>query len=164
MLIEILDPVGRSKYVLEVDRKIAHRLEVPEWKGGAQAARQSTSGMGVGTVVVPAQDGRPELKTEILGTQIMEGVTVEGKRQTTTWPVGAMGNDQPLVAVTESWMSVELGLPVLVKSDDPRNGATTRRMTELRRGEPDAALFRPPDGWTVVEGRGPFSMRFPAAQ
>lgn len=65
---------------------------------------------------------------EQLGSQMIEGVMAEGTRQTMTWPVGAQGNDRPLVSVNESWFSRDLGLPILSKTTDPRSGEHTRKL------------------------------------
>jgi hypothetical protein len=43
---------------------------------------------------------RPQMTAEKLASQTIEGVLVEGTRQTTTWPVGAQGNDRAITALT----------------------------------------------------------------
>jgi len=173
VMIEILDPVSKSKYVLDEGRKVVHRQEMAEWKGGAVSARGNS-----GTVITPGgisvsggfannapagagQPARPDIKTEQLPPQMIEGVMAEGKRQTMTWPVGSQGNDQPLVTVNESWFSQDLGLPVLTKTRDPRNGEHTRKLVKISRSEPEPGLFQPPAGWTVVEEAGEFTIQYP---
>lgn len=76
----------------------------------------------------------------------MEGLVVTGNRTTITVPVGAEGNDRPLVTVREVWFSTDLGMAVYTKSSDPRNGETITRIVSIDRSEPDPALFQlPPD-------------------
>ena len=173
ILVEILDPVGKAKYVLDESRKVAHRQEMAEWKGSAVSARGTTGAMiapggisvsgGIvsGTPAGAGQPARPETKTEQLGPQMIEGVMAEGTRQTMTWPVGAQGNDRPLVSVNESWFSRDLGLPVLSKTTDPRSGEHTRKLLRISRSEPEAGLFEAPPGWTVVDEKGEFTIEYP---
>jgi len=86
---------------------------------------------------------------ENLGTQNMEGVSVSGTRTAHAIPVGQLGNDQPLQLVTEQWYSPELHMTVFLKRDDPMSGTKTLRVTDIRRAEPDAAIFNVPADYTV---------------
>lgn len=90
--------------------------------------------------------------TESLGKQMIEGVEAEGKRTVTTIPVGAIGNERSIEIVSESWFSPELKTVVMSKRTDPTSGETTFRLTNIRRGEPDASLFQVPSDYTVKEG------------
>lgn len=90
--------------------------------------------------------------TESLGKQTMEGIEVEGKRTTTTIPVGAIGNERPIEIVAESWYSPELQTTIMSKRVDPTSGETTYRLTNIRRGDPDASLFQVPSDYTIKEG------------
>jgi hypothetical protein len=87
-----------------------------------------------------------QVKHEDLGTQTIEGVSAEGKRDTVTIPAGQIGNERPIEIVSETWYSPELRTMVLRKHSDPRVGETVFRLTDIRRGEPDTALFQPPPG------------------
>ncbi len=88
---------------------------------------------------------------ESLGKQTMEGVEVEGKRATTTIPAGAIGNELPIEIVSESWYSPELQTIIYSKHNDPRTGENVYRMTNIRRGDPDASLFQVPPDYTIKE-------------
>ncbi len=100
--------------------------------------------------------GQPDqAKTESLGTQVMEGVTVEGKRVTRTIPAAQIGNDRPLDITSEVWTSAELGVVVLSKRNDPRFGETVYQLTDIKRVEPDHALFEVPSGYTIKEMPAP---------
>jgi hypothetical protein len=87
-----------------------------------------------------------EVKNESLGTQTIEGVSADGKRETRTIPAGAIGNDRPIEITSETWFSPDLHTVVLSKRNDPRMGETVYRLTDIKRGEPDASLFQPPPG------------------
>lgn len=95
-----------------------------------------------------------ETKEESLGKQNIEGVEAEGKRKITTIPEGAIGNERAIEIVSESWYSPELQTVVLSKRNDPTTGETTFRLTNIRRGAPDASLFQVPSDYTVREDGG----------
>ena len=94
-------------------------------------------------------EGAEQVKHEDLGTQTIEGVSAEGKRETVTIPAGQIGNDRAIDIVSETWYSPELHTMVLRKHSDPRVGETVFRLTEIKRSEPDASLFQPPAGTRI---------------
>jgi hypothetical protein len=101
---------------------------------------------------VEFRTGKPEnLKSESLGTQMVEGVSAEGTRETFTIPAGEIGNEQPINIVTESWYSPELQVTVMRKHTDPRQGEMVYRLTNIKRAEPDHSLFEVPADYTVKE-------------
>lgn len=87
---------------------------------------------------------------EDLGTATIQGVEARGTRVTTTTPVGRVGNDRPLVSTIEQWGSRELGIELRGVANDPQQGKRTRELVSLTQGEPDPALFQPPEGYEVV--------------
>lgn len=160
MIVEISDPVSGFRYVLDPQNHIAHRFAGPDkaneparysqetralpQTGSSAPARQVSS-------PAPAQANRPENTTESLGTQVIEGVYAEGKKTTTTFPVGMVGNDRPIASVTEYWYSPDLKLTVLSKSSDPRSGEHSTRLQNINRSEPDQALFRVPSDYQIID-------------
>jgi hypothetical protein len=107
---------------------------------------------------------RPQTTTEDLGTQIIEGIQAEGKRHTTTWPAGAIGNDRPISNMHETWRSPELKEDILRKSDDPRSGEFTFKLLNINRSEPDPSLFEVPPGYTVKDETGEFTIEWSATR
>jgi hypothetical protein len=97
----------------------------------------------------------PNVVTENLGLQTINGVTATGTRITHTIPAGAEGNSLPIQVVHETWISDDLKVPVMVKHSDPRSGTTTTQLTNIVRAEPDTTLFTVPAGYTVQKGQGP---------
>ena len=89
--------------------------------------------------------------TESLGTQTMEGVLVEGTRTTLTFPEGSQDNDRPITVVNDVWRSPELKINVLVKTDDPRSGESTIRLTNIDLSNPILSLFQPPPDCKIVD-------------
>ena len=70
-------------------------------------------------------------KTEVLPSRSIEGVMAEGKRVTRTIPAGAIGNEQPIVSVTEEWRSPELQVLVMTRTSDPRTGESVYKLQNI---------------------------------
>lgn len=92
--------------------------------------------------------------TTPLGEKDFDGVRAQGKATTRTIPAGEIGNRNPIVITTESWYSPELQVTVYSRHSDPREGETVYRLSNIRRGEPAADLFRVPEGYAAKRGRG----------
>ena len=95
---------------------------------------------------------------EALGKQSFDGVEAEGTRNTVTIPAGAIGNERPILIVSERWYSAELQAVVMSRHSDPRFGETSYRLTNINRAEPDRTLFEVPAGYNVTTD-GPFERR-----
>ena len=143
VLVEILDPVANAAYVLDQQNKVAHKFTLadpPERRAPVATSRTAA-----------AKKPVAEYTSENLGTKNIEGVIAEGTRFTGTIPIGAQGNDRPMVTVNETWDSRELKLQVLSTYSDPRSGEEITKLVNISRAEPDASLFVPPAGYSVVE-------------
>jgi hypothetical protein len=81
----------------------------------------------------------------------MEGLTVEGTRETFTIEAGSIGNDRPIQVLTERWYSPDLQLVVSSRHADPRSGEEILRLTNVRRGEPGADRFQPPAAYKLID-------------
>ena len=143
-IVFIDDPEANARYVLFPDRKVVHELArrpggVPAREPGAFARH----GAGVRRQLAS--------KTESLGRQAIGGVDAEGTRETVTIPSGAVGNEKALETVSERWYSPDLQVVVLGRRHDPLHGDSTYALTEIVRGEPEAALFEVPAGYTFEE-------------
>ena len=92
-------------------------------------------------------------KAESLGSQTMEGVSVQGERRTHTLEAGEIGNDRAISTIDEHWYSPDLQLDVMTKHSDPRTGEQTTRLVDIRRGDPDPSLFQVPASYTINEGK-----------
>jgi hypothetical protein len=138
----IFDPVASKGYVLDPSSRTARSTQIP-------AARPSPN---------PEVKGRmarelASAKTEDLGTQMIQGVSAQGKRVTRTIPAGAVGNEKEIDIVTETWISPDLQVVVMSKTSDPRYGESVYQLNGIIRTEPDPALFTVPSDYTVKEGR-----------
>jgi hypothetical protein len=159
---EIFDPVDGCIYYLDVANKVAHRVELP------QPIRILTPPQGlVFLIAVPpmtlAGSGErpgppPEGSSEQLGTQMIDGIEVHGRRTTTTYAAGTMGNDRPVSTITELWTSLELNMVISSKISDPRQGERIQTLNNISQAEPDEALFQVPPGYRVIDETGPFTI------
>jgi hypothetical protein len=169
-LVFIQDPVAQIAYTLNLTDKTAHKMPTPP--AGAVVAKAT---LGAGTVGQPIRmaaggvttaagggafffqkqvtvNEQAEVRTESLGTQTMQGVSVGGVRTTRTIAAGEIGNDKPIDIVTEVWTSPELKTIVYSKRSDPRMGEQTFQLTNIVRSEPDASLFTVPADFKLVDG------------
>jgi hypothetical protein len=106
----------------------------------------------------------PQSSHEDLGTDTVDGVLVRGQRTTITYPAGSQGNDRAFSVVHEYWRAPDLNLQIVTKTDDPRSGVHTRKLVNINRSEPDAALFQPPPDYTVKDETGEFTITYSLPQ
>jgi len=168
--VTITDPVAGVAYALNSEARTYSRTPVRMFarpappaggSGSAMLARRGQPGTGPGG----RARGGANVQTEDLGTQSIEGQPATGTRTTETIPAGGIGNQQPIQVVRETWISTALRVPVLIKTSDPRFGATTMQLSNVLMGEPDPSFFLPPADYTLSGGRGAGpSLRRPAAQ
>jgi hypothetical protein len=174
-LVMIEDPVAGVHWTLDAQTKTA--VKMPSARIKALPAKPGVSGPPVPpppgpedtfffTAAAPGPDPGVHIisKSEIspdskvnktdLGTQNIEGVAAQGTRVTRTIPAGTIGNDLPIVITTETWYSPELKVLVMSKTNDPRMGETTYKLTDIQRAEPAASLFQVPDDYTVRDQPG----------
>lgn len=165
-MVFINDPTTHTQYILTPDQSTKVVKSGTAWSSGPTIIDlQSTAEhkryteekvIAGGQIISERRIGRghseesaeqqKQVKHENLGTQTIEGVSAEGKRETVTIPAGAIGNERPIEIVSETWFSPELHTMIVRKHSDPRVGETVFRLTDIKRNEPDAALFQPPPG------------------
>ncbi|RSL18235.1 hypothetical protein EDE15_3794 [Edaphobacter aggregans] len=99
------------------------------------------------------QDNRPQpiITTEDLGTDSLQGLPVSVVKTTTIVPAGRSGNDAPITKTHEVWTSTDMKLVLKEQWEDPRIGERTVSLEQFSRADPDAALFRPPAGYTIKD-------------
>ena len=171
--VHITDPAAKTTIMLDMQNRTAHKIPSPQFKmmrkigGGAadekhvqadhfEMALPAPGVPGAGAQVFSARRmiaNGPGAKpvVENLGSQFMEGVTVEGSRTTVTIAAGEIGNELPINIVSERWFSPELKVLVMSRQSDPRFGETTYRLTNISRTEPSPDLFEIPADFKVLE-------------
>jgi hypothetical protein len=175
----IHDPVAGLDYVLNIKQQTSQVIHLGKGAPGPDAPMTVIAKPGPAdiqqrvmvsagpgevmekNVVVFGATDKGHLKTESLGSQVIEGVLAEGRRVTHTIPAGEVGNERPLVITSEVWTSPELHAVVLSKRNDPRFGETVYRLTDISRTEPDASLFQVPSSFTQTDASGPVVRELP---
>lgn len=167
----ITDPVENVNYTLEPRSKMAHKnsvrnlfyfpssqedgikIKAERMVSEMQTMVITTDGGAGGNIAFRTEFNSDKLnsKTENLGMQVMEGVSVEGTRTTVTIPAGQIGNDKDIVTVSERWYSPDLQTVVMTTRSDPRSGTITYKLTNINRKEPAATLFQVPADYKVAE-------------
>ena len=142
-IIAIFDPVAGFSYILNPAKMTAIKMPVPQHDGSPKGAGPHPGGHFGGAGA--------QVQTDNLGTQTINGVSATGTRRTETIPAGAIGNQQPIQIVRETWISTDLKVPVMIKSSDPRFGDMVMQLTGIAQAEPDAVLFQIPSGYTIKD-------------
>ena len=136
----IIDPKEHTRTMCYVATKTCRinafrRVSYAESETREEAPRASTS------------------ETVSLGTDVIDALTVEGTRETTTIAAGAYGNSEAMVTSKEVWHSPELDLDISITRTDPRIGTSTRKITEISRNEPDPEYFAIPADYKLLDNR-----------
>jgi hypothetical protein len=145
--IMILDPVQHLYINLDPKNKTATIRQLP----GSPAPAAPMPAASTKTTKPAAMAAKSV--NEQLGTTEIEGFSATGSKYTRTIETGKIGNDKPLVTVTETWFSPDLIVVLRTKTDDPQYGQRTRNLINIRTGEPDPVLFQIPEGYTVNDTR-----------
>jgi hypothetical protein len=180
VVISIVDGVAGVSYRLEPETRIAwksssaagtaimkqleekRRMEQRQIELERGAARPASPGVPAGeetrarTAPPPPPPPPPPgigdiRKVGPLERKTMEGIVVEGRKNTSTIPAGQIGNEQAITITSEEWRSPDLNVLVMTHHNDPRMGESSYRLTNIVRGEPDPSLFQVPAGYTIRE-------------
>jgi hypothetical protein len=150
-MVTIIDPVTHSNFIVMPDLQTAKVLKNEHVSiEGPVNAKTRVRELRSQKTSLPRRETGIEVKHEDLGTQEIEGLACQGKRETVTIPAGRIGNEQPIVATNEVWIAQDLHVVVLEKHSDPRSGESVYRLTSISRNEPDASLFQVPAGYKTI--------------
>ncbi|HTC65981.1 MAG TPA: hypothetical protein VK685_02540 [Candidatus Acidoferrum sp.] len=147
-MVSIFDPVAGAHYMLNPDKKVAHKMTLPA-NGGTDKAQAFEQKM---QARQQQEEASGALKVEALGTKVINGVNAEGTRTTHTIAAGEIGNSAPIQIVSERWYSTDLQTVVQSTRTDPRFGTTTFSLSKIQKAEPAATLFAVPADYTVKAG------------
>lgn len=162
-VIQIQDPVSGYAQILDEQNHVAHRyaLEVRQPTIRPTTTAETTPPQPTWKAVVPRQNNvGPNMTTESLGAQTLEGVLVEGTKTTMTIPEGSQDNDRPITVVSERWISPELNITIFSKHNDPRSGESTTRLTKIDVSNPILSLFQPPPDYKIVDETEPTTLKY----
>lgn len=148
-LVAIFSVADSCEYILDPDKHVAHRFPVKVHVTPKPEATPVNEANRVNMMRV--ENAHRTVKTEELGTDVVEGLIAKGRRTTISIDAGVDGDDQPKEIVVDVWNSVDLQMEVLYKTDDVHSTDNIRKLTNVNRAEPDAALFHVPAGYTIVD-------------
>jgi len=131
ILVFINDFAARPQIFIDLDNKIARKTFLPN----------------IGPPFEPRLPGNARI--ENLGTKTIEGVSVEGTRETIEIPAGSLGNDKPMQVLHEKWFSKELQVLVMSRHIDPVAGEHIFKLVNIMRAEPDPQVFAVPTGFRI---------------
>lgn len=154
----ISDPIAGYSYVLNPNTKIATRRAIKTGGGGLSAQARGNAAGPRGALRSGGSSAESNQVKADLGTQVINGISAQGRSVTHTIPAGTIGNAQPIVSTSETWYSADLQVPVYAKHMDPRTGQSIYSLTNIQRSEPSASLFQVPSDYTVQDapnGHGP---------
>ena len=145
----ITDPEAGTQYILNLDEQVGHAFKEQGSKIVTVEQKQRLIKREGETKALAREFA--DVKRESLGTQVIEGVTCEGQLETQVIAPGTIGNERPITVTSETWASPELHLLVARKHNDPRFGETVYKLTDIRRVEPDPALFLVPSNVRIID-------------
>jgi hypothetical protein len=140
----IIDPVNNTLVNLNLEHKTATIYHLPDH--GPDAIHSYVDQF---EKEIPALPG-VQVKVEKLGEKSIAGVDAAGRRVTRFRPPGTVGNDKPIVSVSDRWVAQDLKILVASTLDDPRQKQVSQ-VTKLDRSVPDPTLFQIPSDFTVRE-------------
>ena len=80
---------------------------------------------------------------------------MHGVREVQTIPADNGGTVKETLVSDEYWYSDDLRINLVLKHSDPRTGTVTMTVTQIKRTEPDPALFEIPHDYTSTRaGQG----------
>jgi hypothetical protein len=88
-----------------------------------------------------------------LGSDIIEGIPVDGTRITSSLDAGVFVNNEAPVASLDFWHSTDLEIDLSVTRTYKDGSAKKIHLVDLSRSEPDSSLFKPPQGFVVDDQR-----------
>lgn len=173
----ITDPEGGVSYLLDTERKRAVRMRTPTLSLESRNSGHGTmsqsptftmfsdpfdgSWADTPTTALPAVEstlgtawvtsGLRDGKQEHLGTQVIDGVEVEGTRWTATIPAGHVDNDRDIAVVSERWVSPQLNTLVKSREVNPMLGETSFELRHIILTEPVATLFEVPSDFEIID-------------
>jgi len=148
----IHDPVAGKAFLLNLDKKVAHVMALPNHGPRNGKGMSADAAPGGPDAIDSAETTNPNVTKESLGAQTLNGISAQGTRFTRLIPAGKIGNDKPITVTREVWYSPDLQMVVQSKHSDPRFGDTVYSLTNIQRTEPAANLFTVPSDFTVKEG------------
>ena len=168
----ITDPMARTRYDIDTEQHVAHKMPLPP--GGPRgrgpgdafmpppppppppAGAHGPPANGLMPPPPPPRPDGPPPERKDLGTRQIEGLTAQGWEVTQQLPPRPDATGDNVTETTQTWVSEELKLPLVMESVVSDGHKHTRRFTEIQRHAAiDASLFTVPAGYEVVNAPPP---------
>jgi hypothetical protein len=154
---QVVDPMAHLTFTWSFPGKKAIVMAIS--LNGANQSGCGSASFGIASMDCEAKSTKETV--EELGTKTIQGVEARGRR--TTWTTvaentGKRKKQKPPVCTTEEsatelWKAIAPGLNGLVArlvSEGARSGKFSKELVKFSQREPDAAVFRPPAGYEIV--------------
>lgn len=144
----VIDPVAHTiTHWPEGETATHDAIEFPLTAARTNDAAERTATLPVLGPDFNEQDGK--VTNTDLGDRDIDGVTAHGKRWTLHYDVNQDGRPVQRMRLHEVWTAPDMQLIVRVIDGDPHGEETVWGIEKVSLS-PDAALFRPPDGYRIV--------------
>ena len=162
---QVFDPMAHVTFTWSFPGKKAIVMAIPFY----DVSQSGCGAVGGGVASMGCETKPTKENVEELGTKTIQGVEVRGRRTTWTTPSEYIGKDKrhkaqvcpTKVSTTELWKAIAPSLNGLVArqvSEDAQSGKFSKELVKFTQSEPDAAIFRPPTSYEIVNrevGRDP---------
>ena len=147
----VIDPVAHTvTHWLEGEIAYHGAVDFPLSPMRLEEAADSTSSLPALGPDFSEEDGKVS-RTD-LGDRSIEGILAHGVRWTLRYQANQNGEIAQRTRIHEVWTSTEMQLIVRVIDGDPNGEETVRGLKKISLA-PNAALFRPPDGYRMEHWR-----------
>jgi len=141
--IEITDPVGGVRYVLDVPRKEAQRFSF------GVLLRMRPSGQPPHLFSARDDPSGRWTRSEDLGSKVIEGLTAYGQRN--IFQIGPADDTNPISRTIEIWVIPDLDLMVDFRTAQASPEDSRIQLINIKRGDPDPLLFKVPAEYRIVD-------------
>lgn len=92
-------------------------------------------------------------------TAQINGFDVEGYGDKLTLPEGKNGSDKEIVVTIKAWYAPVMKAVMLIEVSDSRSGTTRIALADVKRTEPETALFQVHPGYRTIDEQAGFSLK-----
>lgn len=168
VVVEIEDPIGGFTYTVDTVGRMVHRVSLPA-PGSRKAVRPGASSY---------NEAASQVTREPMAKEMLDGILCDCERISAPMKVPVSPPMKPpayvvtkvpvaqrtVLSTNEQCSNPVLKVLVSSKMVIPEVSVSEMRLVNISRQEPDRALFRPPDGYAVVDESGPFTIKYGPTQ
>jgi hypothetical protein len=148
--IAIYDPAHKTIVDLFPDAKTAIKIPLDPPKRHREQSCAPIPRIEPSLLGKSLPSAQPEFHLEELAPDFIDGLKLRHGRQIVKYPAHSFGNKSAYSIITDFWYSQKWQVFVRVKQTGPRKTSHTVSLRDLRREEPDPALFLIPEGYKIT--------------